>query len=156
MLVVAFLALLDGETVRHLYNSSYSLVCTYNNLFFSHSAALFSAARGGSAEQVVVTDLPKRRASVAGGSPSAMQGPEPVVVDNFPKRRASVARPGGGSLAGLQVEGTPGAGTYDDDVSTMPASPEMLRQTSEMELLQTADSLGVVREGAVWPLTKRS
>jgi len=74
----------------------------------------------------VVTDVPKRRASVAGGSPSAMQGPEPVVVDNG------------------------GAGVYDDDDSTMPATPEMLRQTSEQELLKTAGSLGVVRA-----LTKR-
>lgn len=90
-----------------------------------------------------MTDVPKRRASVAGGSASAMQGPEPVVVDNFPKRRSSVATPGGGSLSGLQALG--GAGVYDDDGSTMPATPEMLRQSSEEELLKTAGSLGVVR-----------
>lgn len=90
-----------------------------------------------------MTDVPKRRASVAGGSASAMQGPEPVVVDAFPKRRSSVLTPGGGSLAGLQALG--GSGVYDDDDSTMPATPEMLRQNSEQELLKTADSLSAVR-----------
>lgn len=57
-----------------------------------------------------------------------------------------MARPGGGSLAGLQAESSPGTGVYDDDVSTLPATPELLRQSSEMELLESAGSLSVVRE----------
>lgn len=75
-----------------------------------------------------------------------MAGPEPVVVDDLPKRRSSVTRPGGGSLAGLQAESVPGSGIYDDDVSTMPATPEMKKQSSEMQLLESVGSLSVVRE----------
>lgn len=75
-----------------------------------------------------------------------MAGPEPVVVDDLPKRRSSVTRPGGGSLAGLQAESIPGTGIYDDDSSTMPATPELMKQSSEMQLLESAGSLSVVRE----------
>lgn len=80
---------------------------------------------------------------IRGESLSAINGPEPVVVDDLPKRRSSVARPGGGSLVGLQAESI--KGVYDDDDSTRPASPELLKQTSEMQLLDTAGSLGTVR-----------
>lgn len=45
---------------------------------------------------------------------------------------------------GLDAEGV--KDIYDDDGSTLPASPEMFKQTSEMELLDTAGSLGVVRK----------
>lgn len=82
-----------------------------------------------------------RRSSV-----SAATGHEPVVVEDLPKRRSSVARPGGGSLVGLQAESVPSAGVYDDDDSTLPATPELLKQSSEMELLESAGSLSVVRE----------
>lgn len=75
-----------------------------------------------------------------------MAGPEPVVVDDLPKRRSSVTRPGGGSLAGLQAESVPGSGVYDDDDSTIPATPEMKKQNSEMQLLESVGSLSVVRE----------
>lgn len=44
---------------------------------------------------------------------------------------------------GLQAEDT--KGVYDDDKSTMPASPEMLRQTSEEQLLGAAGSVITVR-----------
>ncbi|CAN0529128.1 unnamed protein product, partial [Ectocarpus sp. 12 AP-2014] len=74
------------------------------------------------------------------------QGREPeVVVDNFPKRRMSVASSGSGSLKGLRADSVPGpgGGGGDDDDSTLPASPEMLKLTSEMELLDSAGSLGV-------------
>eukprot|EP00752_Nemacystus_decipiens_P009895 g8828.t1 len=111
----------------------------------------------------VPVDIPKRRQSVTGGYPaapssprntargqvkregalSAMAGPEPVVVNDLPKRRASVTRPGGGSLAGLRAESVPGTGIYDDDSSTMPATPQLMKQSSEMQLLESAGSLSV-------------
>lgn len=94
-----------------------------------------------SATRAYVRQTPKwnKRHAVIdrGGSLSAMAGPEPVVVDDVPKRRSSVARPGGGSLAGLQA---------DDDDSTMPASPELMKGSSEMQLLESAGTLSVVRE----------
>lgn len=53
-------------------------------------------------------------------------------------------------MVGLQAwtASNPGSsGMLDDDESnTLPASPELLKQSSEMELLNTAGSLGVVRE----------
>lgn len=77
-----------------------------------------------------------------------MAGPEPVVVDDLPKRRSSVTRPGGGSLVGLQAESVPGTRVYDDDESTLPATPhQLLKQSSEMQLLESAGSLSVVRKG---------
>ncbi|CAM9435676.1 unnamed protein product, partial [Scytosiphon promiscuus] len=83
-----------------------------------------------------------RRASLP-----ATQGAEPVVVDNLPKRRSSLTRPGSGSVISLQSwsgSNAGGSGMLDDDDSTtLPASPELLKQTSEMELLETAGSLGV-------------
>ncbi|CAB1119023.1 unnamed protein product [Ectocarpus sp. CCAP 1310/34] len=85
----------------------------------------------------------------AGGSSFSSghgQGQEPeVVVDKFPKRRMSMASSGGGSLKGLRADSVPGPwwGGGDDDDSTLPASPEMLKMTSEMELLDSAGSLGV-------------
>lgn len=63
-------------------------------------------------------------------------------------------------MAGLQAESVPGTGVYDDDDSTLPATPELLKQNSEMELLESAGSLGVVREekrrsGLAWlPIDK--
>lgn len=45
---------------------------------------------------------------------------------------------------GLPTEGT--KGIYDDDGSTMPASPEIFRQSSEEQLLGTAGSIGMVRK----------
>ncbi|CAM9518544.1 unnamed protein product, partial [Hapterophycus canaliculatus] len=114
-------------------------------------------------------DIPQRRRSIAGGYPAAPpsprttapsvassrraslpanQGAEPVVVDSLPKRRSSVARPGGGSLVGLQAwsgsnTGSSGMLDDEDDSTTLPASPELLKQSSEMELLETAGTLGV-------------
>lgn len=72
------------------------------------------------------------------GSDPAVRAAEPVVEDEMPKRRSSVARPGSGNLVGLEPENP--KGVYDDDESTRPESPEMFKQTSEMELLGTASS----------------
>ncbi|CAM9687486.1 unnamed protein product [Pylaiella littoralis] len=121
---------------------------------------------------VVGVDVPQRRRSIAGSYPAPssprntaqgvkprgdlnLHAAEPVVVDDLPKRRSSVGRPGGGSLVGLDAEGV--KDIYDDDGSTLPASPEMFKQTSEMELLDTAGSLGVepVEESSV-PVRRQS
>lgn len=62
-----------------------------------------------------------------------------------------MASSGGGSLKGLRADSLPGpaGGGGDDDDSTLPASPEMLKMTSEMELLDSAGSLGVVRKFSI-------
>ncbi|CAM9440096.1 unnamed protein product [Ascophyllum nodosum] len=72
--------------------------------------------------------------------PAGQEGPNPEVVD-LPHRRASnVTHLGVGTLIGLD-------GAHDDDGdndTTPPSSPELMKQTSEEALLETAsDTLGV-------------
>ncbi|CAM9858892.1 unnamed protein product, partial [Ectocarpus fasciculatus] len=86
------------------------------------------------------------RATSRGSSFNSGHGQEPdVVVDKFPKRRMSIASSGGGSLKGLRADSVPGpgGGGGDDDDSTLPATPELAKMTSEMELLDSAGVLGV-------------
>lgn len=88
------------------------------------------------------------------------EGPEPILID-IPHRRTSVSRPGGGSLVGLQPApsglhekgGKGKEGGRGRGMGSPPRSPELMKQTSEEELLDTAVNIGLVRErggGVCW------
>ena len=78
------------------------------------------------------------------------EGPEPILVD-VPHRRTSVTRPGGGSMVGLQPSASSlhqeanGWGEGEGELGMPPKSPELRKQTSEEQLLDTAFNIGLVR-----------